>query len=132
MNTSSNKQNLENKIFVRVISTLTGLLGLTLFIVTIKLWQFLSAGMVSLTTLYGCLLIAVASYAWRNESVVSNKVHTICFWLLSAGMVGAVLFILMTPPDVWDLPLYHPKLLACLAMLLSAAFFARKAWRKPS
>lgn len=130
MKNSSNNHILENKIFVRVIAAITGLLGLTLLFFAARLWHVLSVGTISLMLIYGCLLLFVVFYVLRIESEFANKVHTVCFWLLSAGMAGAALNALMAPPYVLDLPLYHPKTFSCLAVLASAAVFARKAWTR--
>ncbi len=127
MKNSSNSNALENKIFVRVVAVLAALLGLTLFIVTFKLRHTLSVGMISLALVYGVLLLSVAHYAWRIKSEVSAKISALSHWLISAGLIGAVSFALMTPPSVFDLPLIHPKPMACAAMLACAAMFAYKA-----
>jgi hypothetical protein len=131
MKNSSDMHLLENKVFTRVMAAVLGLFGLTLFSVTARLWHWLSAGMISMTLIYGCVLLFAALYAWRIESSeVTNKLHTACFWLMSAGMIGVVTFALMTKPSVLDLPFHHPKPLSCLAMLTSATIFAYKAWKR--
>jgi hypothetical protein len=130
MKISSDIHLLENKVFTRVMAVVSALLGLTLFIVTARLWHLLSIAVIGMTLTYGSALFFVAHYAWRLESEVTNKLHTACLWLLSAGMIGVVVFILMTPPSPLDLPIYHPKLLSCLAMLTSATVFAYKAWAR--
>lgn len=128
MKNSSDKYLLENKVFTRVMAAVLGLFGLTLFSITAGLWQLLSGAVIFFALVYGSLLFFVAQYVWRIQTEMNARLRVIAYGLCSAGLFGAIVFLLSTPPAWQSIPVYHPKLISCYSMLLAAAVFARKAW----
>ncbi len=129
MKTTSEPHLIEQKRFLRVLAALTGFAGLSLISVAVYLWQWLHSSWVSLLALIcGCLALLMAVYSWRVEFNFHQKSRSLALWLASAYLMGIVLFCLFTKPAISTLPIYHPKLFACVAMSVTAAIFARKAW----
>jgi hypothetical protein len=79
---------------------------------------------------YGCFLLLMALHIWRNSSHFTEKARRMGFSLTSSTLIFAALISILTAPSIANLPLYHPKTLSCLAMVVAGGLFSVKACRK--
>ena len=113
--------------YLKVLATVLILFGLVLIYVSFKLWvSFHLYAMSCITAIYGSLAIAVAAYTWKSRWNMGNSTRVLGYGLLSMALLGAVTVILIQPPYIWSLPLYHPKTLACIALLVNFFVCTRK------
>lgn len=127
MSNSQSEPSNEQTRFLKVLATILVLFGLVLIYVSFKLWvSFHLYGMSCVTGIYGFLAIGVAVYAWKLRWNLGNRTHVLGYGLLSMALLGAITVILIQPPYIWSLPLYHPKTLACIALFVNFLACARK------
>jgi uncharacterized membrane protein len=126
-----NTEFLKKNRLLTLMTVLTGIFGIVMLIVAVRLWRQFDMAWSSFVALsYGCFLLLMALHIWRNSSHFTEKARRMGFSLTSSALIFAALISILTAPSIANLPLYHPKTLSCLVMVVAGGLFAVKACRK--
>lgn len=114
-----------------MLALIIGVLGLMMMATAVTFWlQFDVRSVAAVALIYGCFLLFMAFYIWRNRCRFSETTPRMGYWLISSIFAFAAMISLLTAPNITILPPYHPKTLSCLVMVVAGGLFAVKACRK--
>lgn len=115
----------------RMLASIIGVLGLMMMAAAVTFWlQFDVRSAAAVALIYGCFLLFMAFYIWRDRCRFTETTPRMGYWLISSIFAFSALISILTAPSIANLPLYHPKTLSCLVMVVAGGLFAVKACRK--
>ena len=114
-----------------MLALIIGVLGLMMMATAVTFWlQFDVRSAAGVALIYGCFLLFMAFYIWRNRCRFSETTPRMGYWLISSIFAFSAMISLLTATNITILPPSHPKTLSCLVMVVAGGLFAVKACRK--